>query len=78
MKKYSNYQFELLGHSQSGVIVNDFCSKKVRNCISLNPAYRTASFKNNKFLIKSTGDMVSQCSKKNKNSVCILNGLKIM
>ena len=60
MKKYINYQFELLGHSQSGVIVNNLCSNNVRNCISLNPAYKNANLKNNEFIIRSTGDMVSQ------------------
>ena len=45
MKKYPNYQFDLLEHSQSGIIVNNLCSNKVRNCISLNPAYKNASLK---------------------------------
>ena len=34
MKKYKGFKFELLGHSQSGVIVNNICSDKVRNYIS--------------------------------------------
>ena len=71
MKKYTNYQFELLGHSQSGVIVNNLCSNNVRNCLSLNPAYKNANLKNNEFIIRSTGDMVSQfvAPKKFVNSV---------
>ena len=71
MKKYINYQFELLGHSQSGVIVNNLCSNNVSNCISLNPAYKNANLKNNEFIIRSTGDMVSQfvAPKKFVNSV---------
>ena len=78
MKKYINYQFELLGHSQSGVIVNNLCSNNVSNCISLNPAYKNANLKNNEFIIRSTGDMVSQfvAPKKFVNSVFIRNGRK--
>jgi hypothetical protein len=60
MKIYQSYQFELLGHSQSGVIVNNSCSNKVRICISLNPAYKDANLQNNEFIIRSTGDLVSQ------------------
>ena len=60
MQKYEGYKFELLGHSQSGVIVNNLCSIKVRNCISLNPAYKNANLQNNEYIIKSTGDVVSQ------------------
>jgi hypothetical protein len=71
MKKYKGYKFELLGHSQSGVIVNNLCSNKVRNCVSLNPAYKNANLKNNEFIIRSTGDVVSQlvAPKKILNSV---------
>ena len=75
MKKYKNYKFELLGHSQSGVIVNNLCSDKVQNCISLNPAYINASLKNNEFIIRSTGDLVSQIAapKKYMNSILYPN-----
>ena len=71
MKKYQGYKFELLGHSQSGVIVNNLCSDKVRNCISLNPTYKNASLKNNECIIRSTGDVVSKLTvpKKALNSV---------
>jgi hypothetical protein len=53
------------------VIVNNLCSNNVSNCISLNPAYKNASLKNNEFIIRSTGDMVSQfvAPKKIVNSV---------
>jgi len=63
MKKYKGFKFEILGHSQSGVIVN--------NCISLNPAYKNASLKNNEYIIRSTGDVVSKLTapKKALNSV---------
>jgi hypothetical protein len=59
MKKYKGYKFELIGHSQSGVIVTNLCSDKVNNCISLNPAYKNAYLKNNEYIIRSTGDVVS-------------------
>ena len=60
MKKYKGFKFELIGHSQSGVIVNNLCSDKVNNCISLNPAYKNAYLKNNEYIIRSTGDVVSK------------------
>lgn len=71
MNKYKGYKFELLGHSQSGVIVNNLCSDKVRNCISLNPAFKNANLKKNEFIIRSTGDVVSKlvAPKKIMNSV---------
>jgi hypothetical protein len=59
MKKYEGYKFELLEYSQSGVIVNNLCSNKVRNCISLNPAYKNANLQNDEYIIRSTGDVVS-------------------
>jgi len=71
IKKYKGFKFELIGHSQSGVIVNNLCSDKVNNCISLNPAYKNASLKNNEYIIRSTGDVVSKLTvpKKALNSV---------
>ena len=71
MKKYKGHKFELLGHSQSGIIVNNLCSNKVRNCISLNPAYKNATLKNNEFIIRSKGDVVSKLTEPKKliNSV---------
>jgi hypothetical protein len=71
MNKYKGYSFELLGHSQSAVIVNNLCSDKVRNCISLNPAYKHANLKNNEYIIRSTGDLVSKlvAPKKVMNSI---------
>jgi len=71
MKKYKGYKFELLGHSQSGIIVNNLCSNKVRNCISLNPAYKNATLKNNEYIIRSKGDVVSKLTEPKKliNSV---------
>jgi len=71
IKNYKGFKFELIGHSQSGVIVNNLCSDKVNNCISLNPAYKNASLKNNEYIIRSTGDVVSKMTvpKKALNSV---------
>jgi len=71
MKKYKGCKFELLGHSQSGIIVNNLCSNKVRNCISLNPAYKNATLKNNEYIIRSKGDVVSKLTEPKKliNSV---------
>jgi hypothetical protein len=71
IKKYKGFKFELIGHSQSGVIVNNLCSDKVRNCISLNPAYKNAYLKNNEYIIRSTGDVVSKLTvpKKALNSL---------
>jgi hypothetical protein len=71
IKKYKGFKFELIGHSQSGVIVNNLCSDKVNNCISLNPAYKNASLKNNEYIIRSTGDVVSKLTvpKKALNSL---------
>jgi len=78
MNKYQGYKFELLGHLQSGVIVNNLCSDKVRNCISLNPAYKNASLKNNEYIKRSTGDVVSKLTvpKKALNSVLYLQWTK--
>ena len=71
MKKYQGYKFELVGHSQSAIIVNNLCSNKVKNCISLNPAYKNATLKNNKYIIRSKGDVVSKLTEPKKliNSV---------
>ena len=60
-----------MGHSQSGIIVNNLCSNKVRNCISLNPAYKNATLKNNEFIIRSKSYVVSKLTEPKKliNSV---------
>ena len=78
MKKYKGYKVYLVGHSQSGVIVNNLCSSKVQNCISLNPAYKNASLKDNEYIIRSTGDIVSKLAapKKYLNSVLYPNWTK--
>jgi len=60
MKEYEGYNFDLVSHSQSGVVTNYLCSSKVRNCISVNPAYKNATLKNNEYIIRSKGDVVSK------------------
>jgi hypothetical protein len=65
-RKYKGYQFELVGHSQSGILVNELCSKVDKNCISLNPAYKAASLKDNEYIIRSSGDVVSALSASKK------------
>jgi hypothetical protein len=72
MKKYKGYKFILAGHSQSGIIVNNLCSDKVENCISLNPAYKNASLKDNEYIIRSSGDVVSSLSAPKKFLTSIL------
>ena len=78
IKKYKGYKFELVGHSQSGIIVNNLCSSKVQNCMSLNPAYKNASLKDNEYIIRSTGDVVSKLAapKKYLNSILYPNWSK--
>jgi len=68
----------LVGHSQSGVIVNNLYSSKVQNCISLNPAYKNASLKDNEYIVRSTGDVVSKIAapKKYMNLVLYPNWTK--
>ena len=72
MKKYKGYKFELLGHSRSGIKINNLCSDKVENCISLNPAYKNASLKDNEYIIRSSGDVVSSLSAPKKFLTSIL------
>jgi hypothetical protein len=78
MTKYKGYKVYLLGHSQSGVIVNNLCSSKVQNCMSLNPAYKNASLKDNEYIIRSTGDVVSKLAapKKYLNRILYPNRTK--
>ena len=66
-RKYKGYQFELIGHSQAGILVNDLCSKADKNCISLNPAYKDANLKDNEYIIRSSGDVVSALSAPKKS-----------
>jgi len=77
-KKYKGWQFEIIGHSQGGLLVNTLCSKKDKDCISLNPAYKNASLKDNEYIIRSSGDVVSTLSapKKFLNSILYPNWTK--
>ena len=77
-KKYKGWQFELTGHSQGGLLVNNLCSKTDKNCISLNPAYKNASLKDKEYIIRSSGDVVSSLSapKKFMNSILYPNWTK--
>jgi hypothetical protein len=77
-KKYKGYKFELIGHSQSGILVNNLCSKTDTNCISLNPAYKNATLSDNEYIIRSSGDVVSSLSapKKFMNSILYPNWSK--
>jgi hypothetical protein len=59
LKKYKDYQIELTGHSQSGVIVNLLNSKRITNAIEVNPAYKDANLANNEYIMRSSGDIVS-------------------
>ena len=51
-----------MGHSQSGILVNELCSKSDKNCISLNPAFKDANLKDNEYIVRSSGDVVSVLS----------------
>jgi hypothetical protein len=77
-KKYKGWQFELNGHSQGSILVNNLCSKTDKNCISFNPAYKNASLKDNEYIIRSSGDVVSSLSapKKLMNSILYPNWSK--
>jgi hypothetical protein len=70
-KKYKGYKCELVGHSQGGFIVNNLCSNKDNNCISVNPAYKNATLEINEYIIRSKGDVVSKLTEPKKliNSV---------
>jgi len=58
LKKYKNYQFESIGHSQ-GALLSRLLSDKVKNNIEVNPAYKNEQMKNNQYIIRSSGDLVS-------------------
>jgi hypothetical protein len=57
-KKYMNYQFESIGHSQ-GALLSRSLSDKALNSIKLNPAYKAESINDNEYIIRSSGDVVS-------------------
>ena len=55
LKKYKNYQFESIGHSQ-GALLSRLLSDKALNSIELNPAYKAESMNDNEYIIRSSGD----------------------
>jgi uncharacterized protein YjaZ len=58
LKKYKNYQFESIGHSQ-GALLSRLLSDKALNSIESNPAYKAESMNDNEYIIRSSGDVVS-------------------
>ena len=58
LKKYKNYQFESLGHSQ-GALLARLLSDGSKNAIEVNPAYKNESLKDNEYIIRSSLDAVS-------------------
>ena len=76
-KKYSGYQFETLGHSQGGLLAH-LLGDKSKNTFLFNPASKSESLRDNEYLIRSTGDVVSKLSvpKKYMNSILYPNWSK--
>ena len=58
LKKYKGFRFESTGHSQAGLLSHLLGTKAVNN-IQLNPAYKDETLKNNEYIIRSSGDVVS-------------------
>ena len=69
-KKYKGWQFETIGHSQ-GALLAHLLGTKSKNTIMLNPAYKNERLGSNEYIIRSSGDLVSQLSvgQKLKNSL---------
>jgi predicted lipase len=70
LKKYKNFQFESIGHSQGSLLARLLSDKSI-NSIQLNPAYKAETLKDNEYIIRSSGDVVSSLTvpKKMINSV---------
>jgi len=60
-KKYKGYQFETLGHSQGGLLAH-LLSDKSKNGYLVNPAYKKEQLRDNEYVIRSSGDIVSKLS----------------
>jgi len=58
LKKYKNFQFESIGHSQGSLLARLLSDKSI-NSIQLNPAYKAETLKDNEYIIRSSGDAVS-------------------
>jgi hypothetical protein len=70
LKKYKNFQFESIGHSQGSLLARLLSDKSI-NSIQLNPAYKAETLKDNEYIIRSSADAVSALTvpKKMINSV---------
>jgi len=70
LKKYKNFQFESIGHSQGSLLARLLSDKSI-NSIQLNPAYKAEPLKDNEYIIRSSADAVSALTvpKKMINSV---------
>jgi hypothetical protein len=60
-KKYKGYQFEVVGHSQGGLLTH-LLSDKSKNAYLVNPAYKKEQLRENEYIIRSSGDLVSKLS----------------
>jgi hypothetical protein len=60
-KKYNGYQFEVCGHSQGGLLAH-LLSDKSMNAYLVNPAYKKEQLRDNEYVIRSSGDLVSKLS----------------
>jgi len=60
-KKYKGYQFETVGHSQ-GALLAHLLSDKSKNGYLFNPAYKKEQLRDNEYVIRSSGDIVSKLS----------------
>ena len=60
-KKYKGYQFEVTGHSQGGLLAH-LLSDKSMNAYLVNPAYKKEQLRDNEYVIRSSGDIVSKLS----------------
>jgi len=62
IKKYKGYNIDILGHSQSGMIVHLLMTEfkgKIKNAIGVNPAFKDTKINNDEYVIRSTADVVS-------------------
>ena len=66
IKKYSAFEINAVGHSQSGLIVHLLNGPEIKNSIGLNPAFLEQSIDTNEYIIRSSGDAVSALSIPNK------------
>ena len=58
LKKYKGFRFASAGHSKGGLLSHLLGTKAVNN-FQLNPAYKDETLKNNEYIIRSSGDVVS-------------------